>query len=109
MELDFTVSKSIAHAQYCSNKSISNIILPFQKQVSITRLETIGLTLNQSVDIREQLLYEQLEDTPGKVGAMAFIKLQDTLQKYTGYQELKLVSKVLQGKNVEKRFKNEAH
>ena len=34
---------------------------------------------------------------------MTFKKLQDTLQKNTGYQEL--VSKVLQGENVEKDLK----
>ena len=35
----------------------------------------------------------------------AFKKLQDTLQKNTGYQELKLVSKELQGENVENELK----
>ena len=47
------------------------------------------------MDIVEQL-YKRLEDSTGRIGEMAFKKVRDILQKNTGYQELKLVSKVLQ-------------
>ncbi|KAJ3658606.1 hypothetical protein Zmor_010335 [Zophobas morio] len=87
MEFNFIVSKRVVDAQdYFQQKHFKHDLAYIKthfsiSKTSLTRLETIDLTLSQFLDIVKQL-YKRLEDTPGRLGEMAFKKLQDTLQKY---------------------------
>ena len=103
MEFDSILSKCIADAQYYFQQKLLKHNLAYIKthfttlKTSITRIETIGLTLSHSVYIVEEL-YKRLEDTLGRVVEMEFKKLQDSLQKIPRTKSLNLSAKYYKAK-----------
>ncbi len=102
MSFEATDAQSIKKAQEFLNKAnVKNELLYIKTHFkiiadAIEQLETIGLKLNQSMEIVEKV-YTSLKNTPGKVGEMAFQKLCSLLKKNPGYDFICSVNNVICG------------
>ncbi|KAJ3650188.1 hypothetical protein Zmor_021891 [Zophobas morio] len=121
MSLEATDAQCIKKAQEFLNKAnVKNELLYIKTHFkiiadAIEQLETIGLKLNQSVEIVEKV-YTSLKNTPGKVGEMAFQNVLYLLKKNPGYDFICSVNNVICGaaaagtsKEVEAVELNSAH
>ncbi|KAJ3650189.1 hypothetical protein Zmor_021891 [Zophobas morio] len=102
MSLEATDAQCIKKAQEFLNKAnVKNELLYIKTHFkiiadAIEQLETIGLKLNQSVEIVEKV-YTSLKNTPGKVGEMAFQNVLYLLKKNPGYDFICSVNNVICG------------